>query len=133
MGWAAAIAGIFAYCSCAALVARMLFVRWRPSRVPLCGAARHYSSGCQVCYTAYRTGKACQREHHTDGCYRRRKADQTTVHIDHDSHAAGWAVAASLVWPFVLAGLLMMHRPPALPEEKAKAVKDMERDAGIGQ
>jgi hypothetical protein len=107
----------------------MLFVRWRPSRVPVCGVSRHYSRGCYTCYNKQDCGHA----HHTDDCYRRRKADQTTVRIDHDSHAAGWAVAASLVWPFVLAGLLIMHSPPELPEERAKAVKDMERDAGIDQ
>jgi hypothetical protein len=125
----APIAAVLSYYFCAAVVARMLFVRWRPSRVPLCGVARHYSGGCPACCGI----KGCQREHHKDGCYRRRKADLTTVQIDHDSHAAGWAVAASLVWPFILAGLVIMHRPPELPEEKAQAVKDMERDAGIGQ
>jgi hypothetical protein len=126
----APIAAVLSYYFCAGVVARMLFVRWRPSRVPLCGVARHYSGGCHSCYSSSQT---CRREHHKGECYRRRKADLTQVHIDHDSHAAGWAVAASLVWPFILAGLLIMHRPPALPEEKAKAVTDMERDAGIGQ
>jgi hypothetical protein len=125
----APVAAILAYYFCAALVARMLFVRWRPSRVPVCEVSRHYSGGCYACVQ----GKGCGQAHHTDNCYRRRKADKTMVRIDHDSHAAGWAVAASLVWPFILAGLAIMHRPPELPEEKAQAVKDMERDAGIGQ
>jgi hypothetical protein len=123
-----AIVAIVAYWFFAALMARMLFVRWRPARVPVCGVSRHYRISCHAC-----SKQNCGQAHHTYGCYRRRKADQTTVHIDHDSHAAGWAVAASLVWPFVLAGLLIMHSPPELPEERAKAVKDMERDAGIDQ
>ena len=123
-----------------AFVTRRLFCRWRPSRVPLCGAQRHYSSGCPQCYGPYqrRASNPCTRTHHTTGCYQRRKADLTTVHIDRDSHAAGWAAFAALAWPFVLFGFALMARPPELPGEQARRVKelerklaDMEREAGV--
>lgn len=129
MIWLFVLAPLWVYAMGACVTARMLFIRWRPARVPLCGIERHYSGGCQPCYSAQLT---CGRPHHMQKCYRRPKADLTTVHIDNDSHAAGWAVFAALAWPFVLAGLLVMRNPPALPEEKAKALKDMEREAGIG-
>ena len=109
-----------------AFVARKLFCRWRPSRVPLCNGGQHYN----------KWGSLTQG--HTDGCYRRRKADLTRVHIDRDSQAAGWAAFAAVAWPFVLIGFALMARPPELPEEQARRVKElerklaeMEREAGV--
>lgn len=109
--------------------ARHLFCRWRPSRVPLCGTERHYSYGCQSCYSSAPT---CTRPHHTNDCYRRRKPDLSHVSIDTDANAAGWAVFAALAWPFVLLGLLIMASPPELPGERLQRLEQLERDLGIG-
>jgi hypothetical protein len=95
------------------VTARRLFLRWRPGRVPLCNR-RHHGG-------------------HSRYCYRRIMPDRNAVAIDSDSEAAGWAMLAGIVWPMVALVFLLMRNPPPLPEEKAKAMEDMERDAGIGQ
>lgn len=129
------LGSVAAYLTGLTAVTRSLFCRWRPSRAPLCGVQHHHGSGCQACYSS---SQHCTRTHHTQDCYRRRKPDLTTVPIDSDPAAMGWAMAAALAWPFVLFGLLLMARPPELPEEQARRVKDlerkladMEREAGV--
>lgn len=105
--------------------ARMLFCRLRPSRAPLCEGTHYDSYGYQ-------------KRSHAAGCYRRRRKDLTSVGIDKDVDAMLWSALASVAWPAVFTGMLLMSRPPELPEEQAqrireleKQVADMEKEAGL--
>jgi hypothetical protein len=97
---------------------RILYCAWRPSRAPLCGKKSHMRYGGV-------TG-------HESKCYRRTRRDLTTVPIDNDADAVAWAMFASVAWPVLLVAHALRHDPPDLPEEKAKALADAEREAGIG-
>lgn len=116
---------------------RHLYAAWRPSRVHLCGKSSHvHSTTCRDKMGLAACGRGPHE--HSNKCYRRQRADLTDVRIDSDVSAAGWALFATCLWPFVLAGWLFMRNPPELPEEKqarlaklAKDSKQLERDNGI--
>jgi hypothetical protein len=89
------------------IATRLLFLRWRPSRVPLCGRNKH---------------------DHAKYCYRRRKPDLTTTEIDSDAEAMFNAAFVGLFWPVVLLFLAMTARIPELPQERERRLEKEKAD-----
>ena len=111
-----ALGSIAAYLTGWAVCARVLFCRWRPSRVPLCGEDSdryHYHT------------------HSSGSCYRRRKADGRQVQIDSDGWALWWAALASLVWFMAAVPFLMMRNPPQTADELRARIAELEHETGM--
>jgi hypothetical protein len=108
--------------------ARMLYARWRPGRVRLCGLPAHQHESRQGgCYYSNSCGLA--QHYHNAQCFRRWRNDLSRTPFDRDRDAAWAALAAAFIFPVAIGMLAFMAKPPELPEEKLARLAQLEREA----
>lgn len=109
------VLGIMLAYLCGALVAtRLLFCRWRPTRVCTWrSTSKHICGGYE------------------SRCHNRIGADGNRLPFKSDLETIWAAAGTALAWPLVGVALILMRKPPPAPEELKARIAELEKEAGL--